>query len=613
MHSATILVVSGEPLTEAIVRHLLPGPTFQVNRTEHPDQVLALVEDLRPRLLVVDVPVVEETTGATLCEWQAAAGVPLVVMTPVPETLAGQLGPSARVLGRPPEMTALGHALQQPLVEPPPPAVSRRRQVFTVAASVLLVVMALLLLLPVLGVPGMESMNLIQRFLAKDESGPDSPPLVVKLVPGQPDTFELPEEVVQRMNIPAPVQIREAQPRILTLSGSLGFNPDKLAKIQSRFAGEVYEIGTSEEPKPSYRSDQVETPDKYGSNVPRPSRQPLRYGSRVTKDQVMAMVWSKELGEKKSELVEARAQYTLDRETRVRLEKLYESGGTSEAVVRQARRNESASYNALLKARRTLLTWRLNKAEIDAIEAEAKDIIARKDLIDPKGVREQERVKEWARVKVFAPFDGIVVEKNVVPGQFIDTTTDLFKVADLSELAVLANVYEEDLADLRKRKRDEDGRIPWEVQLTADPSVPLITRGITRVGPIIDPTQHTALVMGLVNNTEGRLNVGQFVSAKIELDPPEDVVSVPTRALDEDGKDSCVLVQPDPKKPRFVLKRVVVTQRFPDMAYVKSRLDDREKKRGLSELRVGEWVVVGGAVQLRAGLEEARARAKLGK
>ena len=51
----------------------------------------------------------------------------------------------------------------------------------------------------------------------------------------------------------------------------------------------------------------------------------------------------------------------------------------------------------------------------------------------------------WIR----SPFSGFVLEKNVVAGQFIGPDQNLFTIADLSRVWVLADVYERDLASIR--------------------------------------------------------------------------------------------------------------------------------------------------------------------
>jgi len=50
---------------------------------------------------------------------------------------------------------------------------------------------------------------------------------------------------------------------------------------------------------------------------------------------------------------------------------------------------------------------------------------------------------------VKAPLDGVILEKNIAVGDIVDTSLDLFKVADLTSLGVMVHVYEEDLPTLR--------------------------------------------------------------------------------------------------------------------------------------------------------------------
>ena len=476
----------------------------------------------------------------------------------------------------------------------PPPAPDRpglRRRLVSLVGGLILAALALFLLLPVLGVSGLP--NVINMLAAKpeeEETGPNVLP--VHLVAGQPDTFDLEEKTAVELNVPAPVRVADKPvPRRLTLSGSLGFDPDSLARIQPRFAGEVVELGTSADPGVP------------GSDT---SQRPLQYGAHVRKDQLLAVVWSKDLGEKKSELVDALTQLALDRKTLAGLKELSRTGSTSEAVLRQAERNVSASLNAANRAERTLRTWKLTEDEIKSVKEEAKKVIER------KGTRNSKREENWARVEVRSPIDGLIVEKNVVRGHIADTTTDLFKVANLRRLAVYVNVYEEDLRVLQKlHDRLAPGLIPWRLYLTSDSTrTRLKSDGIKKLGLVVDPNQRTDLAFGTVDNTNLRLRVGQFVIADVDLPAPGAVVSIPSSALEEDGGSSYVLVQPDRGRRRYVLKQVKVVQRFLDTAYVRSRLSAEEKKAGLQPLRPGEWIVPGGATLLRSALEEARARAR---
>jgi cobalt-zinc-cadmium efflux system membrane fusion protein len=470
-----------------------------------------------------------------------------------------------------------------------------------VATVVGLTVLAagLLLILPTVGVPGLP--NLLEKAVGKPPAPPDQGSLGVDLVPGRPDTFDLRPDAVKRLKVPPAVPVAErATDRRLEMPGSLAFDPNYLGRIQSRFPGEVVALGVNEEP----------TPTAQGRTEP---ERPLRYGDRVRKGQLMAVVWSKDLGEKKSELIDTLVRVALDQQTVTGLEKLLREGATSEAVVRQARNVLSTDLSAVARIRRTLLIWRVEQQEVEAVEKEARRIIASKRLADlPSYKQDRANVEKWARVEIFAPFDGVIVEKNLTVGNMADTTFDLYKIADMRRLAAYANAYEEDLKtleDLQARSRPR--LVPWRVYLAADPArAELKSPGIERVGYIVDPQQHTNVVIGQVDNADGRLRVGQFVTAVVDIPPPPGVVSVPVSALVEDGSESVLFVQPEANRHRYVLKRVVVTQRFQEHAYVRSRLGEAEKKAGLSELRPGERVVPGAAVALKAALEEAQSKAK---
>src|SRR5207253_2409837 len=141
------------------------------------------------------------------------------------------------------------------------------------------------------------------------------------------------------------------------------------------------------------------------------------YGSRVHKGQLMAALWSKELGEKKSELVDALVKLHLDERNLENLKKLAEGGSVPEATLRQVQNAVSTDLNAVARARRTLTIWKVSKDEIDDIEKEADRIIASKSRRDLDKMTDKSA--KWARVEVRAPFGGLVVEKNLTLGSMV--------------------------------------------------------------------------------------------------------------------------------------------------------------------------------------------------
>jgi membrane fusion protein, heavy metal efflux system len=420
------------------------------------------------------------------------------------------------------------------------------------------------------------------RYTGKDkdaEAGADRAE-AVKLVGS--DGLELPAETVKILGVKVASVEKSTQPRKLELAGTLGLDTNLLARVHTRFAGEIMQI--------------TDVPDE--SSTGETKFRPLDFGDKVEKNQLMAVVWSKDLGEKKSELVGAISQQRLHEETLRRLEKYRDS--VTERSIREAQIAVEQDIVAVERARRTLRSWMLSEDEIKAIAAEAEKIW------EKHGKRLPQDDKDWARVEVRAPFAGVVLERNIAPRDIVDTTADLFKVADLSQLRVWANVYEEDLPAVQTLSLP----FAWQVRLKADPRNRALPGRADKIGEIVDPSDHTARIMGRVQNRDGHLKAGQFITATIDLPPDAGEVQVPAGALVEDGSESVVFVQPEAGKDVFVQRHVQVARRTRDVVFVRSVLKPGKKKtanQDVQPLHADERVVISGAVELKAKLDELRA------
>src|SRR5271157_4892176 len=211
----------------------------------------------------------------------------------------------------------------------------------------------------------------------------------------------------------------------------------------------------------------------------------------------------------------------------------------------------------------------------------------------------QELVQAWARLDVVAPLDGVIIERNVALGELVDTTSDLFKIADLSRLGVLAHAYEEDLPTLDCLPASQR---MWSVTVGSGGDAATRIGRFDQVGCIIDPNQHKALVMGWVDNPDGKLRVGQFVTTRLEIPPPPGEVVIPASALCEESDRTCVFVQSD-GKATYVRRSVAVTRRRGDKVCIRSRPTPEVTRRGLEPLAAGEQVVVSRVVELAACLD----------
>jgi cobalt-zinc-cadmium efflux system membrane fusion protein len=432
-----------------------------------------------------------------------------------------------------------------------------------------------------------------------------NPSLGARPVEGDPNGLELSPEVVKQLRLAtAPVRKADAT-RPLVLPGSINWDLDYLARARPRFQGEVVHIST------------VPVAGRGGQTEERT----LTLDDRVEKNQLLAVVWCKDLGEKKGALADALNKLWVDQEQLKRLRAASNDIAPVSIIAQEAL--VRADRGAVLTAERTLETWKVPKEEIEAVRKEAERIYELRKQDDFE--KSKEVGKDWPRVEVRAGISGTIVEKNVAPGDIVDPTAspDLFKIADLNHLAVWAHVYEEDLYTLQKLRDQLKGPTPWTVRTTngsgaegkaANGSSAIVKSDfIEKLSPSIDPNQHTALAIGRADNSDGRLKIGQFITATVQLPVPPNTVAVPTSALVEDGDDSIVFVQPDPDKPRYSMRRVLVAQRMGHLAYVRTDLTEQEKKSGFQSLKVDELVVTQRALELKAGLEDLQEKAKSGK
>jgi membrane fusion protein, heavy metal efflux system len=436
---------------------------------------------------------------------------------------------------------------------------------------------------------------------ASKEPAENKPPakrrLVVELVEEVPHTIRVPEAVRAGLAIQASIVAPPpTQARPLTMPGSTAFDPARIMRVKTRFNAQVVEFG-------EVVDTTRRTPD--GETVMRS----LRPGDKVRKGDVLAVLWSIDVGGRKSDLVDALVQLQLDEKRLRAREELYKKGSLPEDTLNQTRRDVVSDRNAKGRAERTLRAWNIPEREIKAVYEEADLVSAR------RGKRDPEKERLWARSELIAPDDGTIVECNVRVGEYVaDNTINLFTIADVDRLLVMANPPEDLLPELLSLKPEQ---MRWSLRLVGAPAM---DGPIEEIGYLIDANQHTAVVKGYIDNPRGKLRAGQYVSAVVNLPPPPDVVEVPLTALAEDGKQSFVFVQPDPAQPVYTMRRVRVTHRFEKTAFVRSRLTDEEralmpeeKALGMRQpepLKPGERIIPTGVLELRAALEDMESKAK---
>lgn len=366
------------------------------------------------------------------------------------------------------------------------------------------------------------------------------------------DSMVLRSEPVRSARSPLPLRLR----------GQLALDPARLVHVASRFGGEVVRV-----------SD-------HGV-----SKAPLRVGQTVKQGELLAEIWSKEVGEKKSDLVDALSQFYLHESLFRKVKKLDSTGAIAQRAIEEMQRTYEADWIQVERARRTLISWRIPEEELTAIEQEAKRIHAEAQA-GPKAEStspSSDFDPKWADLQVRSPIGGTILERNLTVGDIVDSNVDLFKVADLSRLLVITSLYEDDLPALLAIAPD---RRTWTLHIDGRPPIP---NGIEVVGNVVDPSQHTVVVQGSLDNSDGALRIGQFVEAVVPLAPPDDVWELSPDALIDQGAAASVFVARSADLTRWELCPVAVKRRTASIAWV---------TREGSRLTEGDQVLVRGCLPL---------------
>jgi Cu(I)/Ag(I) efflux system membrane fusion protein/cobalt-zinc-cadmium efflux system membrane fusion protein len=147
---------------------------------------------------------------------------------------------------------------------------------------------------------------------------------------------------------------------------------------------------------------------------------------------------------------------------------------------------------------------------------------------------EKRNVPEKA-MTIYSPSNGVVLDKMVVAGQNVMPGMALYKVADLSVVWAMANVYQEDLPYVK---------LGTEATVEVTSITGRTFRGkVQFVSPVLDPSTKTAAVRIAIRNTADLLLKPQmFANITIQSPVLRNVLSVSQQAVIHTGERNIIIV-----------------------------------------------------------------------
>lgn len=128
----------------------------------------------------------------------------------------------------------------------------------------------------------------------------------------------------------------------------------------------------------------------------------------------------------------------------------------------------------------------------------------------PEQISEMESADEpFERLTIHTPISGVVVERNVYEGQYVSQGTQMFQIADLSNLWLIISAYESDSYWLRYGQK-----VDFSVEAFPGET---FTGKVTFISPVLDINTRTVPVRVNIDNTDKMLKPGMFARARLKV------------------------------------------------------------------------------------------------
>ncbi|MGY8631916.1 efflux RND transporter periplasmic adaptor subunit [Bradyrhizobium sp. 14AA] len=333
--------------------------------------------------------------------------------------------------------------------------------------------------------------GLISPVLAQSAAKPDGKPAVIVM---DDERIKL-AEIELRQAGPAPIAWR------LTVPGTIVPDAGRVAHVSVKLSGTVAELR---------------------KNI----------GDDVVKDEVLAILESREVADAKSEYLAAKLSNELQQELTARDKSIWEGRAIPEQQYIKSRNAAAQTEMRFGIARQKLMALGVTDTEIAGLPQA------------PDGTMRSQNIR--------APISGRVAERKVEAGTAVgrdNLETELFVIVDLSRVWVELAVSSTDLPLVKEGQ-----------------SVAITLRGVAETGlgkivfvsPLLDKETRAARVVASLANADGRWRPGSFVTAAIAVEQREVPVAVPFAAVQTVDGRKAVFVR---TKEGFEKRDVVLGRR----------------------------------------------------
>ncbi len=267
--------------------------------------------------------------------------------------------------------------------------------------------------------------------------------------------IHLSEEAIQQ----ADIQTELVQPAILKqtvpLSGEITLNTDQLTHVVSPVEGMISEVKKT-------------------------------LGDSVKKGDLLAVLQSRELGELKATYLATLKRLEFEETLLTREEGLWKKGISTEQSFITAKKDQVEAVLAFDLAKQKLRVLGLSPAQMTGLKNQADGNLT--------------------RLEIRSPLSGTVVEKHLSLGEVREANSELFVVADMSQVWANITLYTKDLDQVKKGQ---------SVLVHYPDHAVTQTATISYISPIIDPKTRSTVARIKLVNQHGLWHPGLYIQVQI--------------------------------------------------------------------------------------------------
>jgi membrane fusion protein, heavy metal efflux system len=247
-------------------------------------------------------------------------------------------------------------------------------------------------------------------------------------------------------------------------------------------------------------------------------------GDKVARGQKLATIFSTDLADAQTAYLSMLAEIEKHHQHYNRTVKLVEIGAASREELEEATATYKTEQARLTAARQKLLLLGMSATQIDELR---------------EGIQIGQTGQMSALMSVEAPAAGTILSRSVNVGEVVTVGKELFRIADLSTVWVIGQIYEKDFAAVR---------VGTPAVITA-PAYPgrAFTGRVSYIDPRVEPQMRTAQIRIEVKNPGEMLKLGMFVDVTFGGATPasvkgQTIALVPRAAVQMIGAKQVVFV-----------------------------------------------------------------------